>query len=252
MLHAFTRSQLNLEKKARKHFQGSNHGNSIAPVALPAWKDVWRVSPELKKKIYGKGGKVAVGGCSPEPITQKPSFEDGKEPVCWHSPGERLYEEILSSFNGKLLVDLTTNDTQAAMACLRNKTNYVGVCMTDTHRSVFHAALVTQVWEQMKDENSPLYQAGLAELLVPSTEHPEEPQLGNKKNPKNNKIDDQEPPQKKQKKGKAGGPAPAPKSGGKKQTKKELLAVLAALQGSPGGASGGGEPVEESDDSVEE
>ena len=61
-MHAFSRNPIKLERKERKYFLGSNQGNLIGPVALPNYKDLWRVPSTLKKDMYGKNGKVPVGG----------------------------------------------------------------------------------------------------------------------------------------------------------------------------------------------
>lgn len=60
----YTLEGLEIEKVARKHYSGTNHGSHIGPVrALPYTdKACWRMSPADKKGLYGDKGRVLTGG----------------------------------------------------------------------------------------------------------------------------------------------------------------------------------------------
>ncbi|CAJ1380096.1 unnamed protein product, partial [Effrenium voratum] len=60
----YTLEGLEIEKVARKHYSGTNHGSHIGPVrALPYTdKACWRMSPADKKALCGDKGRVLTGG----------------------------------------------------------------------------------------------------------------------------------------------------------------------------------------------
>ena len=112
--HVFTKSKLLIERRCRKHYPGTNYGNNIGPVAVPSFAELWRVTAQEKKGIYGTKHKVLTGGAvtnqpgledvGDKSLLEKPAFEDG-EPISWHGSTRLLYEEIYHSLNAKMVCD---------------------------------------------------------------------------------------------------------------------------------------------------
>ena len=108
----------------------------------------------------------------------KPVGEDGCEPMCWHSMSHKFYEELIHSFSVRVVLDLTCLDGLFPVASILTKTPYIGVVFSEEHRQAMHSYLVNTVFAEMQSEGSPIYQAGLVEILKPSddddgTEKPE-------------------------------------------------------------------------------
>ena len=81
-LVAVTSAPLKVERRPRKHFVGSTHGNSIGPIVLqdlgPAGLG-WRLTAEEKRAALGKSGRVLTGGSVKEVV--KEAF--GLSPEAW-------------------------------------------------------------------------------------------------------------------------------------------------------------------------
>ena len=159
--HVYTAEPLQLDKRARLHFPGSNMGDTISGVPLPPWKDQWLVDRATKLKLYTPNGRHLSGGPNPEPDFPQPKFDREREPVSWHSCHLKLYEEILVSFHVKAVVDLSTADETFALACIQNQIPYLGVCWGDTHTQLLSQRLSEKMWELYKTAGSPLYRADM-------------------------------------------------------------------------------------------
>ena len=66
-LHIFGKQTLNMNGRKRKHYEGSNRGDMIGPVNLAAYSSptFWRMTEKMKRELFGKQNRVAVGGPSP-------------------------------------------------------------------------------------------------------------------------------------------------------------------------------------------
>ena len=172
-LHVLSEGPLNIEKKKRLNYAGSNLCSWIGPVAVPSWEDpkLWRVERSAKNTMLGSG-KVAVGGAMPADMPERPQFADSREPMNWHPLAEGFCAEILHSFNIRMLVDMTCMDETWAVTCLRKNVGYVGVVFTDGHQKAISSQVVRRLFKEYQDEQSPLYQVQLAELMQ-STGHGE-------------------------------------------------------------------------------
>lgn len=54
-----------LTSLARKNFPGSNRGDVVYGVKMPAWDSVWSLKFHEKKQLFGRH-RVAVGGAAPD------------------------------------------------------------------------------------------------------------------------------------------------------------------------------------------
>ena len=160
----FTPTVFQLQGKARKHFNSSNLGNAIFPIAMPRYETTWRLPPDVRRQLFGKRGVVLTGGAC-EGSYDPPSFQDGMEPVNWFAMSENWYAEVLHSWNVKFVVHFTALEDSFALMCIRNKIGYVGMVNSDEHKKLLRARLVTRVFEDLSTEGGPNYQATCAALM---------------------------------------------------------------------------------------
>lgn len=153
---------LEVPKRERLHYQGTTHGTVIGPVTVPAFEsdDCWRLTVEDKRRLYGRSGKSLVGGACPDAVP-KPKFADMKEPACWHFSPKELYEELIHSFNVKLVVAPTNIDHLLPMACLETSTPLIAYCHTQDHASMLKTQILRGLWRMWTDEKSKVYQPTL-------------------------------------------------------------------------------------------
>ena len=66
-VHIVSAASLKLHQHTRLRYTGTNRGTAIFPVVLPDWEgeEVWRMKVSEKKDIFGKQGKIQVGGPAP-------------------------------------------------------------------------------------------------------------------------------------------------------------------------------------------
>ena len=168
MMTVISRGLLAIKRTQRKHYEGTTLGNVIGPVCVARYDDpsVWKVDPKIKKGIYGKQGKVLVGGPCPSPAVPKPELAGGIEPVTWHGSPLALYEEILHSFQVAAVVDATASDATFALACLKSRTPYVGITITPEHSRHLRARILQCLWQEFQQEGSEVYQVGLRGSLA--------------------------------------------------------------------------------------
>lgn len=105
-LHMFRKDGLDLTVKPRLHFEeATNHGTVIGPFSLASYEsaDCWRIMPSVKKQCLGTPGKIMAGGAGPEDAGPRPKFDDG-EPMSWHMMCKEVYEELLHSFEPRLIL----------------------------------------------------------------------------------------------------------------------------------------------------
>ncbi|CAJ1450592.1 unnamed protein product [Effrenium voratum] len=187
--HCFTVSPVALTKRNRQHFKGSTHALAITDVQARDHSTKWKLPKSDKTALLGPSGKILAGGGLGQ-VEPAQEFSDG-EPVAWHSMKERVYEEVLHSWQCKKVLDGSTLDDTFALAALKQNVVYVGVVWSEQHKEFLHQRLVKRVWDSYMDPDSPLYQIGLAELLkAPEAELAEEGGGGKRPLTDNKEVDD--------------------------------------------------------------
>ena len=234
---------------AREEYSGSNLGDSIAWVSLDAWDASWNVEWALKKKMLGSrredvGGKT--DGLLEKGETAKPRAPDEQVPDNWFGMPIKLHECLIKENMLDASIDWEAGDMINALAHLRMKKQYTGMCWTEGHREEGYKWLEIKCFEDMLDEEQHnTYDAGLAAILSKTTPKKSKPA------PKNAAAKDDEPPstekkdpKKRPKKGDQGGEGGAAKEGQDSKrlkkdktgapdlssTKSELTEMLAGLQ----------------------
>lgn len=96
--------------------------------------------PLSRTALLGPSGKILAGGGLGQ-VEPAQEFSDG-EPVAWHSMEERVYEEVLHSWQCKKMLDGSTLDDTFALAALKQNVVYVGVVWSEQHKEFLHQRLV--------------------------------------------------------------------------------------------------------------
>jgi hypothetical protein len=156
-------------ERARKHFSGTTHGDTLGPVKLPASADLWHLSVADKKKLYGSArmevGGVTPGAEGPAPVRKPESLE----PVGFHTKPEKLWDELDHSYNVRAWIDLTCLDEALALMCVKKRKPYMGFCLTEFHLQMLSQKLVMKIFASFLQENDPLFQADLAAHIKPAS-----------------------------------------------------------------------------------
>ena len=186
--HVLSTKKLSLPVKERLHYAGSTNGDLICNVHLPGWNEEWQLPWKMKKDLYGKKHLIAVGSKTEGADDQTPYADrrnNGKEPVCFHSPPEEFYAELIHDFYVKLILDLTPSDGKMAVSAIKSRVGYVGVCYNPEHQSLLEERLLEVLEMEMRNSGSSLFSAAYCEAVGCRTALalPGEEEL-KKKNPK--------------------------------------------------------------------
>ena len=92
-----------------------------------------------------------------------------KLPVFYHQAPNEVAEEIMHSFDVQAVLDCTASDGSWAMACIRARKPYAGVCFTEAHVTALTRRLELLVFRGMQNESGPLCQPALVEVLKKKT-----------------------------------------------------------------------------------
>ena len=114
-------------------------------------------------------------------------------------------EELLHTFFGKMVVDLSPADGKLAFACLQNRVAYLGVTYNEVHSKLLEERLLDLMQTSMADPSSPLFNNNYAQAIGVAT-HTPTPKLKPKPGPK------AKTETKKRKANASGKPKPKPKA----------------------------------------
>ncbi|CAE7516972.1 unnamed protein product [Symbiodinium sp. CCMP2592] len=163
-MYCYSTEMLELPTKKRLHFQGNNKGSLLGPIVMNRHEESWRLSPADRTNVLGSACKVLVGGADQQ-RTPKPVFDDGKDPICWHSPPDKFYAEVIHSWCVGAIVNATETDGLCALEALKQKVPYLGICHTEAHCEKLRERIIRLVWEESLKEKSPLYSAPICKIL---------------------------------------------------------------------------------------
>jgi len=160
----------------RRHYAGTNIGNKLGDVVLPAYDTLWSLPCRLKNEIHGPF-RVACGGVAADDervgTGAKRKTLATVEPVFWRSRPTRFYESIVADYKISSIIDLTPGDGTAMTYCAKERIPYFGWALTATHASLLKQRVIQQVMESMFIAGDRLYQPELAKLLkTPGTATP--------------------------------------------------------------------------------
>lgn len=173
-LHVVSAEPLACKPRAYKIFKGTSAGSLMGPVVMPAWSpDVcWHVTYAVKKEIFTPASLIPVGGQAEDPTNGDlpvwPRDKWSVEPVFFHALPSSVYEEIISAFQLKGLLDLSPGPGEAAYAAYSKKIPYVGICFGHAHRKHLMDHLEKKIFTAMTTDTSDLYEPRLATALQAS------------------------------------------------------------------------------------
>ena len=162
MLH---HGDLDLKEIEGKHYGGTNRGNAITGVKVPADEEVWQTTYAEKIHIFGPTGRVKMGGSTAAKCGRQKREHESIEPLMFHCWPQNIYEEFNHMFAVRTVLDLSPGCGMYAQACLRNSTGYVGFCWTPLHRARMEQRLKLWLLREMVDESSPLYSTVVADHI---------------------------------------------------------------------------------------
>jgi hypothetical protein len=169
-LFIFVDTLLTLPDRKRKHYPGSNRGQSWGFLVMEPVESLWHVQWQTKQAAYGKEAIRPVGGKADEGDTE--IVDDVVEdkaikpttlvPMVWHGLPKLFYTELLQVNNCLGIIDFTPGDGNMALAALHHRGStggivYCGWCHTEQHAQLLREYLGQQVLQSMRQEGSSLY-----------------------------------------------------------------------------------------------
>ena len=101
---------------------GSGSSNDTLTVPEHSRGAVWKLTPNGKNAVFGKGGATV---------------DDATVPVFPHSTSLHVAEGLIAHHGGQAVLDLTAGDGVWAVACLRAQIPYTGIVITRAHQPGF-------------------------------------------------------------------------------------------------------------------
>ena len=166
----FTNKTLDLLPKDHLHCNGSNCCDFLGPFERCKPGSLWQVRHKEKSSLYGKA-LIAVGGTVDGDAG--PDEDPGPKakdlvPFSWHGMPTEFYEELLHSFGGVGIIDLTATDPVVPLAALRVGKSYWGLCCTKEHQEALEKEITNQIFKAMQNPTDKLYEHSLRDALPES------------------------------------------------------------------------------------
>ena len=168
--HVVAHTKISLPERSWKFYPGTNQGDSLVGVNLPALDSelVWSLAWSDKKRLYGKKHLIAVGGKT-EGTAGSASVAKRTdatiEPVCFHPYPKEVYEALIIGFFMKIVFDLSPPDGMFAWACLLNRVAYIGITYTEAHSELLEQRLLDLMKIHMALPSCPLYNPSYAAAI---------------------------------------------------------------------------------------
>ena len=168
--HVVAHTKISLPERSWKFYPGTNQGDSLVGVNLPALDSelVWSLAWSDKKRLYGKKHLIAVGGRT-EGAAGSASVAKRTdatiEPVCFHPYPKEVYEALIIGFFMKIVFDLSPPDGMFAWACLLNRVAYIGITYTEAHSELLEQRLLNLMKIHMAVPSCPLYNPSYASAI---------------------------------------------------------------------------------------
>ena len=138
----------------RKHHKGSNYGECLGPVTAVDWNGsaTWKMEPSQKRNLFGKVGKIPVGGnCADNVVYKKGSDKNVPEPVYWHEQPYTVDEDLVNGFPQCGIVDLIGASPNLCMVAIEQSIPMFAFCFTDYHVTFLRGELEIRVFKKMQD-----------------------------------------------------------------------------------------------------
>lgn len=153
------------------HFKGSNSGNKIGDLSLPAISSLWALPNKTKIELFGKyrtavGGQT-IGEAGDGRGSKKKKDPETEEPVFWHAREPKLWAEMCKRYCLKAVIDMGASDGSFAHFCATSKPPipYLGFTLSDKHTELLRTHLVNKIMTSMTTEGATIYNPEFAKLL---------------------------------------------------------------------------------------
>jgi len=162
-----TRNNFDFPEVKRNKFtllSSTNRGDAVGAMCWHPWNKSWAEKSAVKKQILGPN-RVDVGGAGPENVPPMPTNTEGNEVVLWHCMSEDYYVMLLEDWPIAGTIDLSPGQGLNALAHLRSRIPYLGVCFTPKHVDLLYERLYNRAFAAMLTEADSLYDPALANLV---------------------------------------------------------------------------------------
>ena len=176
--HIMSHNKISLPEKAWGHYPGTNMGDTLLGVALPAYdaSEVWKLTWKHKKSLYGKKHLVAVCGKTLNMGPLDKRHDDKVEPVCYNPTPALMYEAICKGFFVKFIIDLTPADSTIGWMAILKNINYIGICYTEEHCNLLFQRFLDMMKVEMAiASNTNIYNPTYAMAIGKKTEAEKNP-----------------------------------------------------------------------------
>jgi hypothetical protein len=156
-VHVVTAPNYEHEIKKRLHWESTTRYHHIFPIALPSHADAWRVTPKVKRDIFG-ANTLPTGVSSQTYI--KAEVEQAKrgpnddEPMNWFHMPYKLAEELLHDFSADRLVHLTSGDGWFMIASHMMRIPGIFLTFSKVHEEKVIDHVVEELFRLCQDPNS--------------------------------------------------------------------------------------------------
>ena len=164
MMTMVSRSALNLPERQGKHYNTSNKGTVLGPVALTRPETEWQATVKDKREIYGKRFRIAVGGRVDGEVSKRRNDGD-LEPTFFFTLPLQFFEELLHLYFVKSVIDLTPGSGIFGEAAIRNRCGYFCIAMSERHALELDKRFRLAALRFMCEEGCPVYNPKCAEAF---------------------------------------------------------------------------------------
>lgn len=170
-----TQSEVDYKVQARLVASGNTRGNVLGPLTKPSWLDgseTWLLPMSVKRNLFGKDNMPLPGGACPVPHEpDTPAKKDELVPCFFHEGPAILAAELAHFVCARAIVDLTPGSGHWGLHAVRHRVPYVGVCLTECHKTLLHKKLVSRTLSCMADpQEEMLFDAAFAKEIKGLTE----------------------------------------------------------------------------------
>ena len=138
-----------IPEKAHTKYQGTNRGDVIGLIHMPALEGAWQLPFSKKKAVYADR---LVSGDTQDKDARSQHRDDSLEPTFYNFMPELFFQNLYVTMSGVGVIDLSAGPGEAAKAALVMKRPYLGLCLTEEHVTLLYRHLVNWALSEMGSE----------------------------------------------------------------------------------------------------
>ncbi|CAK9103051.1 Uncharacterized protein SCF082_LOCUS48147 [Durusdinium trenchii] len=200
--HVYYNGGSTIVHKKNVHFAGTNMGDVLGPIDLPALQNLPKLKVKDKKEFWGTRRR-AVGGKTGSDSDSEGSESEGEDeeaeaattigdlttlpgvgagrgakglsdeivqPVSYHQLPSTVMESFMHSYSAINTIDMTPGTGDAAISAVLMNSGYVGVCHSEAQKEFILVRLKKVLLEAMKDPRSKVYAPAYASQMEQQNE----------------------------------------------------------------------------------